>query len=438
MSSGLCGRPAAPGPDSVCICHDPSPAKDGNQFWAAVKASSVDNRSSFQEDYDCTNFVFPTFDGFSIFEDKRVIFTEASFLKGAHFKLCRFKAFRFESATFSGPLYFADAHADALTFSSVTFEDCVVFARSSVGDADFMWAKFKKRVVFRSVTFSRSAYFFETTLGDEAIFDDVVFGQRESRPCSDRGVVVANFRNAHFVQPKLVDFARINESERVHRGFRASFLNTDIEFVRFTDIAWHRNKAGELVLEDEYDLEQQNNNPEAKSLYGETTDELVTATYRRLCKNFDNSRQYDLAEDCYVGSMRVKAKSPRTPLSQKVIYTLYNWLSAYGSSYTRAATMLLSIVVVFILIFPLHPVGVQLASSPASAPLYWPMNKSPRDWSRTMAASISANLAIVSLSKNPVYLPASTLGKNLALVEAPLVALQTALLFLALGRRFKR
>ena len=79
--------------------------------------------------------------------------------------------------------------------------------------------------------------------------------------------------------------------------------------------------------------------------------------------NFEKNGTYDLAEDCYIGSMEMQRLDHTRPLFVRIILTIYLWASTYGSSYSRAFAVLIALIVLTGLLLALPPVGLAVAQT---------------------------------------------------------------------------
>ena len=271
----------------------------------------------------------------------------------------------------------------------------------------------------------------------------------------------ADFRQARFEQRTRVRFDLVNKDGG---GLRARFLNCPIEGVSFADAHWHRYK-GRIVLQDELDITSGEHDE-----YG-----LVGVAYRQFVNTFDSVRNYDLAEDCYIGAMemrrhytenflfgrivKVRAVYKKFPPARKLgewvsVLNVYRLSSNYGSSYTRALSVLGVMMLVFALLFPLFglrtaepspSVGLQTSSTtfcPEAASISWCKAWVNKDrvsklWG-TFKGGVLATAEVASFQRRPTLEPATTWGKGMAILETIFVPAQVALFLLALRRRFKR
>jgi len=411
MSDGApCQRPIHPAPDGVdpmpvCQMHSKDPQKDSAQF-----------HDQFQQEIQAI------LDGTSAYNRR----------KNTH----DFTGFVFLAADFSHATFTQNAN-----FSHATFTQ----------NANFSLATFTQYADFSLATFTQYADFSHATFTQYANFSFVVFGFREEAAdaqaaASKEGLAIADFQGTRFMKPADVRFFQVNKKSQ--DGLRVRFRNCEVEEVDFTDVHWHQ-RGRRMVLEDEIDVR------EGKSRQYE----LVAKVYRQLVSNFEKARAYDLAEDCFIGAMEMKRLDPRNSILGRLgrwlsVVNLYRLLSNYGSSYTRAVSVLLVFLLLFALLFPAFglrmsgdslPKDAYYTAAPASAQtptISWGLAlahpQRGRELWRTFKAGIWASLEVATFQKDPTVKPADTWGRRLAVIEDIVIPGQLALFLLVLRRRFRR
>ncbi|RMH30934.1 MAG: pentapeptide repeat-containing protein [Nitrospirae bacterium] len=354
------GRPIYRAPEGidetpVCLMLSRDPQKDAARFQEEIQAI-LDGSSSYHRSTDIVDFyqyVFPTanFSGVTFTKPVSFIgvtfhrwadFTGATFLQRADFLFAEFK----HVADFSAATFFQKTN-----FSGATFNYRIKFVRTT----------FDKKVNFINTTFGEGVDFRHATFTGEAIFRGTVFGIPIDQFLTNRMNVlaIADFRETTFFRPERVRFIQVNRTAQ--SGFRARFVDCSLEGIVFEDVNWHRER-GRIVLQDELDcLTTTRNDPSY---------EQVAAAYRRLVRGFDEARQYELAEECFIGAMDMKRQDPshgalavwlrlddrRWPWLRRLntifsVTNLYRLASNYGSSYSRAFGMLLLLLIGFGLVF---------------------------------------------------------------------------------------
>jgi hypothetical protein len=254
------------------------------------------------------------------------------------------------------------------------------------------------------------------------VFNGAAFGQgakfQHTYFCNE-----VDFHWTTFERPELILFRQVNKPGLHCRkveppeGLRASFLNSRVEHVRFEGVNWYRQK-GRMVLQDELDSGGQ------VMAY-----ELVATTYRQLVSNFEAARAYHDAEDCKIGAMEMERLDHHQPLLRRLAATVYKWASVYGSSYERALTVLLALLLGFGFLFALPSVSIQYVSKQGSHPV-------PPGW-RRVAAGISHSLDVATFQRVDPHEFEGFFWRPLTLTESIVVPSQLALFLLALRRRFR-
>ena len=387
------------------------------------------------------------------------IFGQARFARTADFGGATFtEDVNFHGATFSGEANFGEAtftkgayfygatFIEEASFHDVTFTTGANFSRATFTErANFFRTAFTEAANFAEVTFIRNAGFSGATFCDAAFFDDAAFGPRESALITGAEIhTIADFRDVRFLKPELVRFLRTNGSAT--EGLRVQFVNCHVEKVQFDAVRWHQYD-GRMVLQDELDiLDKVKDAPS----YEETA-----IAYRRLIINSEKARAYDLAEDCTIGEFEMRRRDPsrfpfvgvldstyeRFPIlrrwigEQVSVVGIYRLASIYGTSYQRAAAVLLLLILGFALVFstiigihphplPLSPVATSTCkqSNPGGA----------------LCAGLLHAFEVATLQKDVLYKPNSSLGRIVEIFEQVFIAGQVALLLFALRRRFRR
>jgi uncharacterized protein YjbI with pentapeptide repeats len=425
-------------------------------------------------------------------------FSGATFTQNADFRFATFT----RNADFRGATFTQNANFVMATFTQVAYFFGATFTR----DAHFSGAKFTRDAVFREATFTRDAHFIRATFAGNADFSEATF-TRDAVFSQSAVAGVLDFRFLRIGRDGEVLLHRVNERREIEvpdsqgagaqavgspeaereiptkkiplSGLHARLLGTLLERIRFEDVRWDK-EHGRLVLQDELDL--------ADPTQG-ATHELVADAYRRLVNNFEKARQYELAEEAVVGEMEMRRLNPENfPFvpgamaqgtwfwprwrrwageRERKVYAksrrarwlaqhlsalyLYRLLSVYGSSYTRAFWVLVSLVLLFALLFP--AAGLRMAgpsaykpalaaASAASTKISWRgalahPDRGAQLWG-TFKSGLAAAFEVATFQRDHTVEPVSGPGRALATAEVIVVPAQVALLLLALRRRFRR
>ncbi|MDX2219371.1 MAG: hypothetical protein SF172_10140 [Burkholderiales bacterium] len=242
-----------------------------------------------------------------------------------------------------------------------------------------------------------------------------------------------------------------------------SFESSNLSTIRFINSQWPRQPDGRRSIWSDssfFDLGQF----QKYLRNGTTTEDLnalehLAGTYSQLVNNFETARNFEVAEDFHYRELeiaRIKplAKAAATPGRSRQLriwlaflgsilggHGLYKFSSDYGTSYTKAAKVLIGLLATLPLAFML--VGFE-DSQTAKRTEYSirvaadPFVASRREIIEDYLDSLAMTLAIVTLQKDRHAQPVGATGSALASIAIVLVAGQTALLVFALRRRFRR
>jgi hypothetical protein len=176
-----------------------------------------------------------------------------------------------------------------------------------------------------------------------------------------------------------------------------------------------------------------------------TPDDVADA-YRQLISYYEARREYELAEDFYVNEMEVRrlyGKNKRRSWLGAALNSaaIYRFASLYGSSYRRALCVLGGLIVVFSVAFLFN--GFQIGSIETGRVVNYDLSPRWGDLSvsrlrEDFTTSLALTISIASLQKEKPAVPLGASGSILASTAAVTLTAQTALLLLALRRRFRR
>lgn len=424
----------------VCLMHSHDTNKPKDEFQQEIDAILEGNSEHHRPDdkYDFRSFVFLKLSHFSATLDKDAIFREATFTESASFTAVTFtRDADFGWATFTKRADFSWAtFAKYADFSRTTFTQTGYFFRATFAqNANFSHATFTQKVDFRDTTFTQKADFHWVTFKQDADFRAATLEQ-EALFRSTWFLQLAKFRYAKFLEPKKVSFRQVNQTRRYNRGteqeqsmpckpgLRVYFSDCNVEEVVFEDVNWQTH-GDRMVLQDEFGIPKEIDNHE-----------LVAIAYRRLTNNFQKARQYDLAEDCFVGAMEMKRLDPKQPWGARFVTTLYKFASEYGSNYIRALAVLFGLVGFFGLLyaipfFGLMPVKTSAALERLDLQGVW-------YGLQRIGDGVLYAFEVATFQRQPTFEVTNVWGKIVRMLETVLIPGQIALLFLALRRRFRR
>ncbi len=403
------------------------------------EASFGDAKFESRADFSWASFHSDCLFMYAIFLNEAV-FNDSTFA-AANFGAVQFNGFaNFDKTVFSGQAMFATtSFNNKANFFGSEFRSGSDFEASLfLESADFGWCLFEKRTTFRLSRFNKSLS-----------FTCAMFG---SLPVPNGTDAVADFTLATFQHPEQVRFNHVNKGSV---GFRIKFGDTDISRVDFRDVHWLKRDS-RLILQDELDVGYiPQDRPDgvavttiaridwrkkpalaiqgAKEELRHFNHETVASCYQQLVSNFENARNYDLAEECFVGAMEMKRRDPQRSALARYTTSVYKALSHYGSNYRHAFAVLLLIVFFFGGLFSLPWAGLDLAKGGYDARLSaW--IKLPE----AFLAGLFHSIEVATFQKPYFYAPARRIGRLLVALEQVIVSAQAALFLLALRRQFRR
>lgn len=358
------------------------------KFHGSIIASST----KFQGTAD---FRVAAFSGIAYFFNaelsQKTDFNGAEFSWAASFSRAKFSGeVNFRVAEFSRAAGFIAAEFSKKTdFSEVKFSGRADFHGAEFSEADFSEAKFSGRVSFDLARFSGRVSF------EKSIFP-------QNLPVSLAGSQASsNLSTGHLDSGNMISFRRVIFENQQNVVFdetdmsMVSFINTDIDRVRFRNIKWgetlydgrllliknSRNECRKFIKErlmrvrtylkrDKRRIEELKNKPnEAESasnqrIFDDLTLENVLSVYRSLRENHDYYLRYEEAGRFFVEEMRLKrrllGKGEKLPLRdrisvwvQRLVMWIYELLPLYGESYVRPIIWSIAVIAISSLARPL-------------------------------------------------------------------------------------
>ncbi|CAL2075208.1 pentapeptide repeat-containing protein [Tenacibaculum sp. 190524A02b] len=289
------------------------------------------NSTNFYEDVSFINVKF--FKRVSFYQSK--FYKGSSFLNSNFYRLAKFdeveflKSVNFSRVSFSDDASFLEVHFSSLAdFSATNFLNIANFQFSQFsGQTIFIHNKFLKGGEFSFCRFSNQ---------EETLFQDPVIPKR-------RGLRLDNINFTNKVIMRGVSF------------YGATFFQSDITEIKFKNCNWNELKGRILLVEEDNIIRKP-----FKDL-----EEL----YRQLKKNFEGSKDWELAGKAYVSEMEMRRKRFKMEffenlktfrlrklstlfgaLSNYLIFNTYSLLGGYTQSYNRPlfAFLLLFFVSVYV------------------------------------------------------------------------------------------
>jgi hypothetical protein len=248
----------------------------------------------------------------------------------------------------------------------------------------------------------------------------------------------STIRSLDLAYMSVEDWTRVRVSGVTHsKGVSVSAVGSALSDSTFFGVDWKQRDKGGLILADEEDIRNPALDAGEEQLKPEACQVLTMAsvaqTYRNFIDVFERTRQYDLAEECFVASMDVQSVDPHLSRTHRFAIRIYNAASRYGSSYLRAALVVILLLGVFMGLYSLPPINVRLADT-KQAWLYTGLTACVR----RLGGAALHSLEVATFLKNPLYETYTPGGKIVEAAEIILVPAQVALLLFAVRRRFKR
>jgi len=285
----------------------------------------------------------------------RIEFVGAQFCREANFK----------EATFKGQPDFHDTTLRNATFKNTTFQRRADFTRAKFDGTDqrttdFREATFGGEPYFKEVEFKGYTDFYRANfldavkfIGGEKDKDKKKEGKDQKSDGNDPSSVFpleghVSFVRAHIEKPELFSFYAI--------PLRPSwFVGVDARKFDFTDVKWYGMPGGlEGTLDEEIAALER---PGVESPHT-----LLAQACRRLSANAEENHEYPLANEFHYWSLNALRKQGWRSLG--LIRTLYWALSGYGVRAGRALGVLLTLAVVFAVLYMIWgPTSLRVSSS---------------------------------------------------------------------------
>jgi uncharacterized protein YjbI with pentapeptide repeats len=227
-----------------------------------------------------------------------VTFSDATFKKRASLNDVAFRGL----TQFADTTFLQDVTFERAVFSDVTDFSKAKFCAASIGTTDFSGASFKGLAYFFDSTFGRQALFNDATF-EAVTFEDVTFSEEayftraifkseayfRGRRTFSR---VADFQFARIEKPEVFSF----HSARLRPSW---FVNVDPRKFDFTEVQWPERPGGpKVTLDDEISSLQERG---VQNFYNPYI--LLSQVCRRLSANAEENHEYPLANEFHYWSM---------------------------------------------------------------------------------------------------------------------------------------
>lgn len=378
------------------------------------------------------------------FGGKQADFGDCKFEKDAIFRPRNANHLSLRSCEFRGKLEVA---IDRVTRIDIDLRHAQLFAKADIGASDYGTGFYSKPVEVGKITAA------EITIGKESTFEisgiEAALVDLSATTFQDKASLYINDLFAtelHLSGLRAVDKATISLNHVALEGAR--FYSSNIERIAFLNARWPRT-GQRIQLLDERELRtralhDKECNP------GEQLNQLesVTENYRQLVLNHEAKRNYTLAEAFHLSEMemmRLRATLSAPPKWRRLsgilnAYSVYSFVSKYGSSYLRAASVLIALMFSFSVAFMLNGVSAKNGEHFE----YNIFKDSQHEWQgsgklvRDFGAAVSLTFAVVTLQKERPLDPVGLSGSMISSVLTVLAPAQAALMLFALRRKFRR
>ena len=406
-------------------------------------------------------------------------FNEVNFNSEVNFENCDFKDIGFSNANFVKSVDFSDFRVGfSASFLGATFQQNVVFWRTGFGNTyieenEIQESELAGYTSFDNVNFQGTFVFSEVHLNNEISFNSATFTKQAEFSGSKSSIFSdgCDFCGVTLPKEEEIVFEKVDLS-------KTSFHDTNLEKIVFRDVYWGtaKSRLQRLFRGRSYILWD-----EIRPMEGiyDWSDESKTAeNYRQLVLNYESKRDYESAEYFHIGEMEMRRKKvgdekfqdyDKKPSKIKDFiwlklkfyktslfwyelrkylngYSLY-WLSSrYGTSYAQAIIVLLLLVSFysFMFLFTGFKSSKENEEKPSRLIEYnlFPdsnhITPTVSGFIRDYNEAVSYTLSIVTFQKERFYEPLSLESRLTLYLAVITLTAQSALVLLAIRRKFKR
>jgi hypothetical protein len=402
--------PRGSAPLDECILHTRDPRRDSEQFNVAVRSALTDDAE--RDTDDLSGILFPDQLNLGGLTFRRKVFFDRSEFIGY---------VSFLHTIFENDVFFNEVKFRGTTqFTAAKFRRQVSFADAIFSnEARFARVKFSGRSYFLRTRFDGGVTFRLGIAENVVVIDECSVGVAASDASSDNSAPILDLSEVRIHDAGGFHLVNVNNAVQ---PLRLRVLNSLLDGCRFEDVNWFRI-GGRLTLHEETELAA-----------AAGRHELVKISYDRLTALFDDTRSYDLAEECFIGAMEVARRNPRTGWWHRAWLNGYRAISRYGTRYDRALMWLILTIVAFAIVYASPVVELRPTDT---GPTQGTVQAVSRTWDR-LASGLLHSLQSALLARQPTYRPTYRLGLFLTAVEPVPVAVFSALFLLAIRRRFHR
>lgn len=378
------------------------------------------------------NFGFVTFNADADFNsaifNAEAWFTVAKFNADANFHSTIFNAVAIFAHTTFNPREKSLPSPTKAWFYSAKFNVLANFNEATFNVlAEFDLANFKEAAKFISATFNIKATFSSTTFNEEADFKKAIF--------NDYVRFAGDQEHGGFGDLSWLDLQHVRIENPAHFSFHTLklcphwFVNVDAREFDFTNVEWISSITQEIK--------------ELKVINISHPHRLLALAYRRLAVNAEENHRYDDASNFRYAAMDVRRRESWLGLAPWRLSWWYWAASGYGERVFRAFLILLGVWLLFAWFYTEPKINWLYTNPNVGFAHLGRINESsttnheesvePLEFSDALTYS-----AGVMLLQKPEPRPTTRLARGLVIFQTILGPLQSALLALAIRRKFMR
>ncbi len=409
---------------------------------AKFVGSALFHYSHFSENAE---FVYANFSGGATFNpaifEKEAKFDSAEFAKFAFFSSATFSHFTsFLAVKFTCEAYFEHSIFKSIAyFEKARFSDTTFFQKTSFRDlANFGETHFEKDVFFDRARFRETLNFSYASFSKETniFFRETFFAKAvDFQYSSAEGFIAfSELRQGldsffHFHEAAFEKAARI--SFHTLRLRPCWFVNIDSRSFIFTNIQWNNlpNLSKKSITSETSSIAAANTPTKLK---------LLEITARQLAVNAEDNNRYEEASSFRLMANEIKRLQDYDGWKIWSLHWWYGLSSSYGESWIRASVILLIIV---FLVFPFLYTTRVFQVCPNEKPVSLSLSENicvQKNLEILNGSAILQSLSTATFQTTEYRKPVSGWGEFWIIVEKIFVPIQTALLLLAIRRKFMR
>jgi uncharacterized protein YjbI with pentapeptide repeats len=323
------------------------------------------------------------------------------------------KETNFDEAIFDSNIIdfsYSDLQSENVTFRNTKF-------KSEKEDIHFHNCWFKGlRTLFHDTTFKSKKADFRGCVFDNAV-DFKRNYEKNTETMFEGG---ASMRDVIFLSPEKATFRHVDLSSVEFRG-------TDLRRIQFISVNWAQYPRFRLMIflktkmsgiqDEDWLTERRKRTPDEI--------ELVQSAYRQLKQNYDESKNYSVADHFYFGEMEITRICKKYRWQRILSWRgLYRYAGGYGLQWENSLFFMTLIFFGFPILFITDQLQY-IFNNVSYCASYW--------------HAIQYNFLAVTFQKDiNLFYKTNVLTRNLAIIESFVMPILATLFVLALRRRFKR